>query len=243
MRLWTLLAPLGSLPSGADAGATSRAWYEELRLAPVVAESLRDRGLDEAGAWWAAERVRLLLDLPLPSAVGGRGAAGLPLRVVDAWLADPVVRSFLRVNRWDGAEWFHRESWVELLAWADRLERVQTPARGPGPTPGRAIGPRRAASRRPPRRPATRSRVCGRRSPSPPSRRPSSHPRPSHRPRPRPSRGSRRPPASRRARTTRRPIESRPARSTSRIVRRIDRPDDSFNALERNGASIGPPGG
>ena len=127
MRLWTLLAPLGSLPSGADAGATSRAWYEELRLAPVVAESLRDRGLDEAGAWWAAERVRLLLDLPLPSAVGGRGAAGLPLRVVDAWLADPVVRSFLRVNRWDDAEWFHRESWVELLAWADRLERVQTP--------------------------------------------------------------------------------------------------------------------
>jgi hypothetical protein len=47
---------------------------------------------------------------------------------VDEWLADPVVRSFLRVNRWDDAEWFHRESWAELLAWTDRLERALTPA-------------------------------------------------------------------------------------------------------------------
>ncbi len=38
-----------------------------------------------------------------------------------------MVRSFLRVNRWDDAEWFHRESWLELLAWTDRLERVLTP--------------------------------------------------------------------------------------------------------------------
>ena len=30
---------------------------------------LRRRGLDEGAAWWAAERVRLLLDLPLPSSV------------------------------------------------------------------------------------------------------------------------------------------------------------------------------
>ena len=65
---------------------------------------------------------------PLPSTVGGRGgAATLPLRLVDAWLADPVVRSFLRINRWDDAEWFHRESWAELVAWTDRLERALTP--------------------------------------------------------------------------------------------------------------------
>jgi hypothetical protein len=126
MRLWTLLAPLGSLPAGADAGATSRAWYEELRLAPVVADGLRDRGLDEAGAWWAAERIRMLLALAIPSQLGGP-AGTLPSRLVDAWFADPSVRAYLRVNRWDGADWFHRESWTELLAWSDRLERVLTP--------------------------------------------------------------------------------------------------------------------
>ena len=41
--------------------------------------------------------------------VGGP-AGTLPLRLVDAWLAHPAVRPFIRVNAWDGVEWFHRES-------------------------------------------------------------------------------------------------------------------------------------
>ncbi len=136
LLVWTLLSPLGSLPSGAPVGPTSRAWYEELRLAPVVADALRGRDLDEAAAWWAAERVRTLLDLPLPSTVGGP-AGTLPLRLVDAWLAHPAVRPFIRVNAWDGVEWFHGESWDELLAWVARLERIVMPSAGRG---GRAAG-------------------------------------------------------------------------------------------------------
>jgi glycosidase len=123
LRLWALLSPLGSLATGAPVGATSRAWYEELRLAPVVADGLRGQGLDEAGAWWAAERVRTLLDLPLPATVGGRGSS-VALRLVDAWLSHPAVRPFIRVNAYEGVEWFHRESFDELLAWMDRLERI-----------------------------------------------------------------------------------------------------------------------
>ena len=89
MRLWALLAPLGSLAPGAPVGPTSRAWFEELRLAPVVADALRARGLDEAAAWWAAERVRVLVDLPLRVA-GGRTADDRAARLVEAWLAHPA---------------------------------------------------------------------------------------------------------------------------------------------------------
>ena len=144
LRAWALLRPLGSLPSGASVGATSRAWFEELRLAPAVADALRGGGLDEARAWGAAERVRLLLDLPLPSTVGGK-ADGLPLRLVDVWLADPVVRSFLRINRWDDADWFNRESWLELVTWTDRLERALTLPEARRAAPGRAVRPRPSA--------------------------------------------------------------------------------------------------
>jgi hypothetical protein len=126
LRLWTLFAPLGSLAAGAPVGATSRAWYDELRLAPVVADGLRAQGLDEGEAWGAAERVRPLLDLPLASSLDGP-VATLPARLADAWLRDPAIRAFIRVNAWQGEEWFHRESFDELLEWAGRLERVQTP--------------------------------------------------------------------------------------------------------------------
>ena len=123
LRVWTLLAPLGTLPEGAMPGPTSRAWYDELRLAPVVVEGLRHRGLDEAAAWWAAERVRLLVDLPVPSMVMG-AADAVPLRLVDRWLSHPVARTFLRVNDWEGVAWFHGESLDELCAWAARLEAL-----------------------------------------------------------------------------------------------------------------------
>ena len=139
LGLWTLLAPLGTLPEGAMVGPTARAWYEELRLAPVVADALRARGLDEAAAWWAAERVRLLLDLPLPSALTGTPES-VAASAVDSWLFHPVARPFLRVNRWDGVDWFHGESFAELLTWVDRLETILAPVgSGTAPSEGRAI--------------------------------------------------------------------------------------------------------
>lgn len=123
--------------AAARVGPTSRAWYEELRLAPVLVDALRGRGLDEAAAWWAAERVRLLLDLPLAASLTGASNT-VAASLVDAWLFHPVARPFLRVNRWEGVDWFHGESFAELLDWADRLEAISAPARpathatGPG---------------------------------------------------------------------------------------------------------------
>jgi hypothetical protein len=127
LRLWALLAPLGSLATDAGVGPTSQAWYEELRLGPVIADALRARGLDEAASWWAAERVRVLVDLPLASSIAG-DADDIAARLVEAWLERRAIRGFLRVNAWDGTEWFHRESWAELVAWHDRMERISTPA-------------------------------------------------------------------------------------------------------------------
>ena len=131
LGVWALLSPLGTLPEGAMVGPTNRAWYEELRLAPVVADALRSFDLDEAAAWWAAERIRLLLDLPLPSSLTG-AADTIAANLVDAWLFHPVARPFLRINRWDGEDWFHGESFAELLEWADRLEAIVAPAGASG---------------------------------------------------------------------------------------------------------------
>jgi glycosidase len=120
---WSVFEPLGGLASTGLTGATSRAWFDELQLAPVVAAALQGAGLDEAAAA-AAARVRALLAVPRLSNVGGRTAPERARRLVEAWLVHEDVRPFLRVNAWEGTEWFGRDEWRELLDWTLLLDRI-----------------------------------------------------------------------------------------------------------------------
>ena len=124
LRLWTLLSALGALPKGADPAATSRAWYDELRLAPVVAAGLRERGLDEAEAWSVADLVRVLLDLPRPGTLRG-AAKTLDNRLLEAWLARDDLRAAIGVNMWEGTDWLDRDRFAAMLRWAARLDAVE----------------------------------------------------------------------------------------------------------------------
>jgi glycosidase len=123
LRLWLLMSSLGSLPMGADVAATSRAWYDELRMAPVVAASLRQRGLDEAAAWVVADLVRVLLDLPRPSALPGP-ARTVDVRLLEAWLGRDDLRAAIGVNTWEGTEWLDRDRFVAILRWAALLDAI-----------------------------------------------------------------------------------------------------------------------
>jgi glycosidase len=123
---WLLLARTGELAPGADVAATSRAWFDELQFAPVLARGLRDAGLDEAAAWTVTDLVRVLLALPLPRSIGGP-AKTLPARLVRAWLADDDIRTAMGVNTWEGVEWLDGDRFTALLAWAGRLDALDAP--------------------------------------------------------------------------------------------------------------------
>ena len=120
---WALLAPIGGLAPGADIPATSRAWFNELRLAPVLAGGLRETGLDEGDAWATADLVRVLVDLPRPGTLGGP-AKSLDDRLLEAWLERDDLRAAIGVNTWEGAEWLDRDRFVAMLGWAERLDAV-----------------------------------------------------------------------------------------------------------------------
>jgi len=122
---YLVLARLGALAPGADVTATSRAWYEELRLAPTMKTGLRAAGLDEGTARSAADTVAALLALPRPSQMRGRGRAR-DLRLLDHWLAREPVRAALGVNSWEDTEWLDRDRLAKLLAWAVRLDALET---------------------------------------------------------------------------------------------------------------------
>ena len=124
---WSILEPLGRLAPDAMVGPTSRAWFDELRLGTVLATSLRDRGLDEAQAWAASDRIRMLMTLARPSNVTGRSAADRARAVTDAWLLEGASQRVLGVNTYEGVRWFAREGWRELIDWALLLDLVAAP--------------------------------------------------------------------------------------------------------------------
>jgi hypothetical protein len=121
---WLVLSRIGELAPGADIAATSLAWYDELLLAPIVAGGFRASGLDEAGAWGVADLVRVLLALPRPSAIRGRGHVA-DLRLVESWLVRDAVRAAMGVNTWESVEWLDRDRFASLLRWAVRLDAIE----------------------------------------------------------------------------------------------------------------------
>jgi hypothetical protein len=121
---WLVLSRIGELAPGADMAATSLAWYDELRMAPVIAAGFRSAGVDEAASWWVADQVRVLLALPRPSGIRGRGRNG-DLRLIEAWLTRDTVRAAMGVNTWEGVEWLDRDRFANLLRWAARLDAIE----------------------------------------------------------------------------------------------------------------------
>jgi len=127
LSAWALLRGAGRLAHPSDAAAaarTSRAWFDELGLGPLLADGLRGLGLDDAAIWPGVELVRVLTVLPRSAAVEG-GEGDRAQRIVAAWLADEDVRSFLRVNRWDGVTWFNQETFDRLSRWLLVLDAIE----------------------------------------------------------------------------------------------------------------------
>ncbi len=140
---WLALSRTGELAPAADVAATSRAWYDELRLPGVLAAGLREVGLDEGEAWATADLVRVLLALPRPSGLRGP-ARTIDARLLDQWLARDVVRTAIGVNTWQGVEYVDRDAFARMLDWAARLDAIEAgPSAGAAPEVGVAaeVGP------------------------------------------------------------------------------------------------------
>ena len=120
---WLALGRFGELAQGSDTAATSRAWYDELRLPASLAMGLRDASLDEGAAWAVADLVRVLLALPRPSGLRGP-ARTADTRLLEQWLARDVVRTAIGLNTWQGVEYIDRDAFENMLGWAARLDAI-----------------------------------------------------------------------------------------------------------------------
>jgi glycosidase len=137
---WIWVALVGRLVSKAivtvaepgDGDGTS---IDELQLGAVVAGVFGDLGLDDGAAWRLVALIRMLGHLPPLSSVASRPASDRAPALVRALVADESVRPYIRVNVWEGVNWFNRESFAQVLWWMlaldalDALAEAQTAAK------------------------------------------------------------------------------------------------------------------
>jgi glycosidase len=126
---WLTLSRTGALAPRGKPAATSLAWYDELRMPGALVAGLHDTGFDEGEAWSITDRVRVLLALPRPSSVGAPVRTA-PARLVERWLSVEAVRVAIGLNTWEGVEYIDRDQFEDLLAWAVRLDTIESDAPG-----------------------------------------------------------------------------------------------------------------
>lgn len=127
IRLWGILlswcitrrlgqaAPADVLEISGEADVT-RTWVDEWLLGKLVAANLQSLGLEETSAWRSVALLRLLITESgwfKPDQKPPQSAHS----VLQSWLKDQQVNSFIGANRYQGVVWFNQESFDEWLWW------------------------------------------------------------------------------------------------------------------------------
>ncbi|MBN2044200.1 MAG: alpha-amylase [Anaerolineales bacterium] len=105
------------------ASAAVQGWIDEWMLRNVIRETFEQLPVSPAAASYGASLVGLLAgQFDWPNLKSSK--VGKPLTVMTAWLADPAIRDFLRINTFNDVEWFNQEAIQTWLDWMTILGAV-----------------------------------------------------------------------------------------------------------------------
>jgi hypothetical protein len=135
-------APLGRL-SGEQANAErSRAWIDEWLLGKQIVAALKEMNLDAETAQRNLPLLRLLTGQA--GWLAGDDPVTIAKQLLQAWVTDEDARRYLKVHAHEGAQWFNKECFEELVWWSFAVEVIrlhgtqeasaQSPAAQPGET-------------------------------------------------------------------------------------------------------------
>ncbi len=126
LPVWAAALAASVLQAMKPAETQGAALFDALQMRELLAESFQALGLEGEASWRAAGRVRVAQIGKAPA----EGAEAMPLLSTDAAWTDPDVRWLLRVHAAEKTEYFHQESYDELVWWVELpalLELVRAP--------------------------------------------------------------------------------------------------------------------
>jgi hypothetical protein len=129
---WLFVHSLGKVLHQTAFEEQSRSWIDEWLLSRIIGSVLRDLGLDEAAIGRSITLIKVLtthqtwFEVQVPD-------QKLARRVLESWLRDSEVQSFLEINRYQSVLWFSKEAFEQLLWWMLLLAVVAISSDSLGP--------------------------------------------------------------------------------------------------------------
>jgi hypothetical protein len=127
---WIFTHALGKARAAAGFAQISRSWLDDWRLARILADTLRELGLDDS----ATARAVALVEILVTHQSCFEMETGRPpqaFSVLSLWLTDAEVEDFLQVNRHRGILWFNKEAFEAWLSWTALVAEIADAAAGP----------------------------------------------------------------------------------------------------------------
>jgi hypothetical protein len=122
---WLFTHALGKVVNEDDSAQISRSWIDEWLLGKIIADTMRDLGLDDATSWKAIALIKILIShqrwYEIQTSSGGN-----TYQVLETWLKDSQIQQFLQVNRYQGILWFNKEAFEQLLRWMLMIAVITT---------------------------------------------------------------------------------------------------------------------
>ncbi len=113
---WLFTHNLGKLLLNKGYEERSRQLIDEWLLDKIIANTIKELGLDTDIAWDAVTCIKILVRFqnwfnePPPKKTR-------TLRILKNWLSDPNIQQYLRINTYRGTIWFNKEAMEALLRW------------------------------------------------------------------------------------------------------------------------------
>ena len=123
---WLCVHDLGKAGPGVNSAEEGRGWLDEWHFGRLLAGVLREFGLDEHAADYAVTMVKALTTHQRWYQQSG----GRRQEIIATLLADPDVQRVVQMNRYQGALWFNKEAFEQLLQWLDLTSTLLARADG-----------------------------------------------------------------------------------------------------------------
>ena len=123
LTMWNDLRLIGRLiTSKSQYAEISRSWLDEWGISRIAQQTFEELGLEAQQAQSGLNIIKLLVEQQNWIDDVDRKT---PLSIMEDWLSEEDIRTFLNINRYRGKLWFNKESFESMMWWMMTIALIQ----------------------------------------------------------------------------------------------------------------------